>query len=103
MLDAVRTQAEDAYDAAQSLLELRDRYRERYRDAGPVLRELVEYLFERPYLTVQLATEAIDRTEPAVNDAMDRLREDGVVEETTGKQRYRQFEAREIVTIIEPY
>lgn len=103
VLDAVRTQAEDAYDAAQSLLELRDRYRERYRDAGPVLRELVEYLFERPYLTVQLATEAIDRTEPAVNDAMDRLREDGVVEETTGKQRYRQFEAREIVTIIEPY
>lgn len=103
VLDAVRTQAEDAYDAAQALLELRDRYREGYRDAGPVLRELVEYLFVRPYLTVQLATEALDRTEPAVNEAMDRLREDAVVEETTGKQRYRQFEAREIVTIIEPY
>lgn len=103
VLEAVRIQAADAYDAAQALLTLRDRYRERYRDAGPVLRELVDYLFERPYLTVTRAAEALDRTEPAVNNAMDQLREDDVVVETTGKQRYRQFEAREIITIIEPY
>lgn len=102
-LDAIRTQAADAYDAARDLLTLRDSYRERYRDAGPVLRELVEYLFARPYLTVQIASEALDRTEPAVNNAMDRLLTDGIVEETTGKQRYRRFEAREVVEIIEPY
>lgn len=43
---------------------LRDRYRDQYQDAGPVLRELVEYLFERPYLTVQVAAESLDEQEP---------------------------------------
>lgn len=102
-LDALRTQAEAAYDAAGDLLTLRDQYRGQYRDAGPVLRELVEYLFERPYLTVQIAADGLDRTEAAVNEAMNRLEADGVVVETTGKQRYRRFQARDVLDIVEPY
>jgi Fic family protein len=102
-LDALRTQAEAAYDAARDLLTLRDRYRDQYRDAGPVLRELVEYLFERPYLTVQIAADGLDRTEAAVNEAMNRLETDGVVVETTGKQRYRRFQAHDVLDIVEPY
>ena len=102
-LDALQTQATDAYEAARELLSLRDQYRDQYRNAGPVLRELVEYLFERPYVTVQVAAESLDRTEAAVNDAMSRLEYDEIVVETTGKQRYRRFQARDVLEIVEPY
>lgn len=102
-LEALQTQATDAYEAARELLSLRDQYRDQYRNAGPVLRELIEYLFERPYVTVQVAAESLDRTEAAVNDAMSRLEDDGIVVETTGKQRYRRFQARDVLEIVEPY
>jgi len=70
---------------------------------GAVLRELAEYLFERPYLTVQIAADGLDRTEVAVNEEMNRLEDDGVVVETTGQQRYRRFQARDVLDIVEPY
>lgn len=100
-LTAIADQAGDAYESARELLELRDRYRNHYLDAGPVLRELVEYLFERPYLTIPVAVEALEWTYPAVNSAMTQLDTDGVVVEITGKQSNRRFEAREIIDIIE--
>jgi hypothetical protein len=38
-----------------------------------------------------------------VNDAMSRLEDDEIVVETTGKQRYRRFQARDVLEIVEPY
>lgn len=50
-----------------------------------------------PILTVASAAELIGRTFPAVNDAMSRLTEAGVVKQITIGRRNRAFEAKEVI------
>jgi hypothetical protein len=50
-----------------------------------------------PVLTVASAAELIGRTFPAVNDAMARLTEAGVVKQITSGRRNRAFEAKEVI------
>jgi hypothetical protein len=50
-----------------------------------------------PVLTVASATELIRRSFPAVNDAIARLTEAGVLEQITVGKRNRAFEAKEVI------
>ena len=102
VLEALETQAWDAYECGEALLSLRNEYRDEYHNAGPVVRELVEFLFERSYITATAAIDALDRSQPAVNRALNRLENDGVVEEQTGNQRHQVWAAQDILTIVEP-
>lgn len=102
VLEALETQAWNAYESSEALLSLRNKYRDEYHDAGPVVRELVEFLFERPYITASAAIDGLNRSQPAVNRALNQLENDGIVEEQTGHQRHQVWTAQDILKIVEP-
>ncbi|QLG63432.1 Fic family protein [Halorarum salinum] len=99
VLNAVAEQAIDAHDCGVRLKELRAEYRAQF-PGSATTRELVDYLFEQPYLTGPRAVEATGRSKPSVYDAIDSLESAGIVAETTGKQRNRVYEAPEILSVL---
>ncbi|MFC7047004.1 Fic family protein [Halobacteriaceae archaeon GCM10025711] len=100
VLNAIAEQAIDGYDCGVRLKTLREEYREQF-PASPATRDLVDYLFEQPYLTGPRAVEATGRSKPAVYDAIDALEAEGIVVETTGKQRNKVYEAPDILAVLE--
>lgn len=100
-LEGVRTQANEAHRRADVIVDLRETYQERYRAerSGNIL-ELVMKLFEQPYLDVEMAREWLDVSHDTANRLVNRLEDDGVLEELTGKQRNRFFRAREVFDVI---
>jgi len=99
-LAGIREQADEAFSRAKLLLQLRANYRERYDDAPPSVRELAEAVFLEPIFTVSRATELIDMSYPAANKAVDRLEADGLLRERTGQQRYREFQAMDVLDVL---
>jgi Fic family protein len=100
---AIAEQGREAYTVARELLALRDRYREQYQGDGVVVRELIDFIIEHPYLTEPQAVEVLDRSQPAVNQAIRTLWDDDVLRETTGQRRNRRYEAPAVLDIVEPY
>jgi Fic family protein len=99
-LVGIREQADEAFSRAKLLLQLRADYRERYDDAPPSVRELAEAVFLEPIFTVSRAAELIDMSYPAANKAVDRLEADGLLRERTGQQRYREFQAMDVLDVL---
>lgn len=99
-LEGMREQADEAFSRAKLLLELREKYRHQYRDAKPSIQELVDALFEEPLFTVSRASDLIDRSYPATNSAISILEEDGIVRETTGNSRYREFQSDGVLDVL---
>lgn len=99
-LQGIREQADEAFSRAKLILDLREEYEQRYRDARPSVTELIEMIFEEPVFTVSRAAELIDRSYPATNSAIDRLESDGIIRETTGKERYREFQAEGVLDVL---
>ena len=100
VLDAIAEQAIDAYDCGVELTELRERYRAQF-PSFPTARELVDYVFEQPYLTGPRAVEAPGRSKPSIYDAIDALEREGIVRETTGQQRNKVYEAPEVLAVLD--
>lgn len=100
---ALSEQGEEAYTVARELIALRDSYREQYRGEGAVIQELLEFIIQQPYFTEGQAVDALERSQPAVNAAINKLWDDQVVVETTGQQRNRRYEARDVLAVVEPY
>jgi len=99
-LEGIRAQADEAFGRAKLLLALRTEYRERYSDASPSVQALADVTFVDPIFTVSEAADLIDMSYPAANKAVDRLEADGLLEERTGKERYREFQATEVLEIL---
>lgn len=102
-IQAIAEQGREAYTVARKLLALRQRYRDRYQGKGAVIQELVDFVIEHPYLSEPQAVRSLDRSQPAVNQAIQQLWDDDLLRETTGQQRNRRFEAPGILEIVEPY
>lgn len=100
-LRGIREQSTEAFVRARLLLEKRREYEEEYADAPESVQRLVDSLFSEPYFSVNEAAERIDMTYPSAKNAVDRLEKDGIVTELTGKQKYRVFEASEVMEIVE--
>jgi len=81
-------------------LALRTDYRERYSDASPSVQALADATFVDPIFTVSEAADLIDMSYPAANKAVDQLEADRLLEERTGKERYREFQATEVLEIV---
>ena len=99
VLNAIAEQAIDGFDCGVRLKGLREEYRAQF-PSSATTRELVDYLFEQPYLTGPRAVEATGRSKPSVYDAIDRLEREGIVVETTGKERNKVYEAPEILSVL---
>ena len=93
-LDGVAQTANQAFDAANRIVTLfkrdRDRIAQQSDRAGSALR--VHELFqEMPFLTAGMLVERTGLTSPTVHAALSVLQEIGIVEEVTGKQRRRVY------------
>lgn len=100
-LRGIAQQAEEAFNRASELLDLRDRYRDRYQDEANSISQLSMRIFSQPYLTVREAETVLGMTYRTANRAVNRLQEDGVLEEVTGQRRNRVFRAREVYDILQ--
>lgn len=57
-------------------------------------------LFQQPYVTTGDVEELLDVSRQTARNALMELEESGVLEETTGKQRYQEFRAVDIFGIL---
>jgi len=97
----IRHQAEESLLRSQELHTLQQEYDATYGDTSAAYAELACKLFEQPYLTANVAKELLGVTSPTAYRAIDQLIEKRVLEETTGKERNREYRAREIFEILE--
>ena len=100
-VNGVRHQAEESVIRSQELRNLQREYEQRYGGERRADARLACRLFEQPYLTATLVEELLDVSGPTAYRALDALVDDGVLEETTGNQRNREYRAREIFEILE--
>jgi Fic family protein len=99
VLNAIAEQAIDAYDCGVELQSLQETYHETF-PSRPAVRDVVDYIFEEPYLTAPRAIDATGRSKQAVYDAIDALENEGIVEEISGGERYRVFQAPAILDVV---
>ncbi|MFC6614874.1 Fic family protein [Halopenitus salinus] len=100
VLNAIAEQAIDAYDCGVELQSLRADYHSLFPNR-PVARDVIDYVFEEPYLTAPRAIEATGRSRQAVYDAIEALETEGIVDEISDSERYRVYEAPDILRVVE--
>jgi len=100
-LRGVQSQADEAHQRANLLVDLREDYQQRYQsERSENILELVMRLFEDPYLDVNTAAEWLDVEYSTANRLIGQLEDDGILEELTGKDRNRFYRASEVFQII---
>lgn len=100
-LRGVQSQAEEAHQRANLLVNLRDDYQQRYQsERSENILELVMRLFEDPHLDVNTAADWLDVEYSTANRLIGQLEDDGILEELTGKDRNRFYRASEVFQII---
>ncbi|MCU4974908.1 Fic family protein [Halobacteria archaeon AArc-m2/3/4] len=97
----IRHQAEESLLRSRELHTLQREYEAEYGDDAAAYARLARLLFEQPYLTAAVVEELLDVTGPTAYRALDRLESEGILEETTGKKRNREYRAREIFEVLE--
>lgn len=99
-LQGIKEQADEAFSRAKLLLHLRERYHEEYDDARPSVQAILDEIFTEPVFTISRAAEMVDMSYPAARNAIQELEEDGVLRERTGKERYQEFQADEVLDAL---
>ncbi|MFC6616091.1 Fic family protein [Halopenitus salinus] len=97
----IRHQAEESLRRSRELRNLQSRYEETYGGYARADARLACSLFEQPYVTAALVQELLDVTGPTAYRAIDSLIDDDVLEETTGRERNKEYRATEIFEILE--
>jgi len=101
-LIAVATESGRAVGTVRKLLALRDDYRTRFRRSpAKRLTEVTDLLFSGPVQSVSSIAKALDMEYKTARNMVGLLVADGVLEETTGKQRNRIYLAPEIMQLLE--
>ncbi len=102
-LDGVAEQSRDAIWRTSKLLDLWQEYRRRVMSKGSsaLLPQIVDNLFEVPFMTIVGAAKRLGVTHRAAALNVKKLVEAGIVEEVTGRQRNKLFVARGIIDAIE--
>ena len=100
-VEGVAQQAEESVDRTLALDELRRRYEDEYGGVQYAKNRLACRLFEQPYVTTKTVAEMLDIERSTAYRAIGELEEEGVLEEVTGKQRNKEYRAKEIFDILE--
>lgn len=101
-LRVIAEQADDVLRRAQALQQLRDEYRSRVTGvrASSLLPKLVDTLFDTPALTIASAQRVLDVTHRAATVNIERLVDEGLLEEVSKSGRTRRFVARRILDVV---
>jgi Fic family protein len=101
-LMAVITQAKDASDNIQRLMNLQESYNKKLRSskASASAMSLADYLFSNPIITIPTAATYLKITYPPAKKAIDRLVKLGILFEQNNRERNKTFVAREIIDIL---
>lgn len=94
-------QAKESLIRSRELRDVKRRYEDDYGDRSTADARLACKLFEQPYLTASMAADMLDVSSPTAYRAIAQLIEDGLLEETTGRERNTEYRAREIFEILE--
>lgn len=102
-LDAVETQALQTVTRAKQLQQLHADYRHRIATArsSALLGALVDTLFQSPAVTIRRVREILGITHRAASLNVDKLVDEGILTEVTGRQRDRVYLATEIVRLLD--
>ena len=100
-IKGVAQQAEESVDRTLALDRLRRRYENEYGGVQYAKNRLACTLFEQPYVTTNTVANMLDVDRSTAYRAIESLVDDGVLEEVTGKQRNKEYRAREIFEILE--
>ncbi len=96
--------SEEAERSAQEIIALRESVVDRilaHEIGGAGAVRLAYNLFERPIVTAKDVTDLLGLSQPAANALVNRFVAAGILRETTGKQRYKRYEFREYLAILE--
>jgi len=99
-VEGIRQQAADAVTRTERLQAVREEYEDRYGDEKTASDRLAMRLFQQPYVTTQDVEELLDVSRQTARNALLELEDAGVLEETTGKERYQEFRAVDIFEIL---
>jgi Fic family protein len=99
-IDGIGQQAEHAFDRTGELRDLRREYEREYGHEKTATDRLAMRLFKQPYVDAATAAEMLDVSGQTARNALSELEASGVLEETTGKQRYREYKAVDIFDIL---
>ena len=101
-LDGVIDQSKEVFIRSKELLELRNAYRESYQERqSETLLTIIYELFRNPVITIGKAEDRTGVGYQAARSAIYELEDDGVLIEVTGKDRYKVYQANEILGVIE--
>ena len=99
-VDGIRQQAADAVTRTDELRALRREYEREYGHEKTATDRLAMRLFQYPYLTTSEVTDLLDVSHQTARNAIGELESQGILEETTGKDRYQEFKAIDIFDIL---
>ena len=101
-LDAVTSSASHALNAARAISDLRGRHHALVREhgLGPAGQVLIDYLLERPLVSVQDVAAAIGRTYGTANRLVSEFERLGLLRESTGRSRNRRFTYGEYYDVL---
>ena len=102
-LRAVAVQSRRAVSAARNIIQLRDQMRAKVQESVVTINELnlLDMLFENPFVTRRTAKEELRVSFPTASAAIHHFEELGFLEEITGRRRSQRFLARPILEAIE--
>lgn len=101
-LNAVQSQAEDAFAVVTRLLDLREHLRRTYqRGQSPAhVLPIIDHLFVRPIVSSPQLAQELGLQQGQVQRAINRLQQDGLLEEITGQKRNRLYAAPQIMSLL---
>lgn len=102
-LRGVAEQAREAVERSDQLIRLREDYQSwaRTESRSGNLARLIDFLFERPLITIANVQDHLAVTRRAADQLVQRLVAHGVLFEVTGQRRNRHFAARAIFAILD--
>lgn len=92
--------SKEAVERSGRLLSLREKLRKRLANQGNAVR-LLDELFKNPFVTVARAAKLLSVTNPTARQAVKRLEDAGILQETTGREWGRLYLARPILKIVD--
>lgn len=100
-IEGIAKQAEESVTRTLALDELRRRYEDEYGGVSYTKNRLACALFEQPYVTTRTVANRFDVEQSTAYRAISNLVNEGVLEEVTGKERNKEYRAKEIFDILE--